>query len=142
IDVDLGAVSGAVDDEFIVERDGRFSAVHPVLGENALAVLGDRERKELHKRIAEVIDTPTGRADHLDRSVDAGPDAELAEILVAAAVHARSMGALLEALDLATRAVQRTGTGDAELAGRRLLVAEIAFCHGDHETTISTLEAV
>jgi len=137
--VGLETVSAAIDAELVIEQDGRLRAARPVIGEIALALLGDRERKSLHARIADVAETLTARAEHLDRSVGPGPDPALAGLLVEASRHAWSMGALLEALDLATRAVQRTRPADPAIASRKLLVAELAFAYGDYETTIAAL---
>lgn len=138
------ALSDAVDDELVVERDGVVAPAHPVLGSVALAMLGDRERKDLHARIAGVVDGPDRRADHLDRATDTGPDAALARVLADAAVHARMRGALLEALDLAARSVRRVARDDTghEATAQRLLLAEIAFAYGDYDTTLDALEAV
>lgn len=142
VGVEPESVSAAVDAELVAERDGSLRAAHPAIGDIALTLLGDQERKKLHARFADVAETLTARADHLDRSVGPGPDPLIAQLLIEAAGHARSLGALTEALDLATRAVQRMGSADPTIVSSRLLVAELAFLCGDYDLTLEALSEV
>jgi DNA-binding CsgD family transcriptional regulator len=92
----------------VVELDGnrlRFS--HPLLAAGAYGRLDALARRELHRRLAAVVDDDEERWRHLALAAT-GPDATLAAGLERAADHARGRGATTAAADLCELAQRLT----------------------------------
>lgn len=107
----------------IIELTGetvRFT--HPLLAAHRYGRASDDERREAHRKLAEVVSELEERAKHLALATSA-PDPEVAAALEAAAEVARSRGAADAAADLTERAAALTPTDDPESARRRMFVA-------------------
>jgi DNA-binding CsgD family transcriptional regulator len=127
----------------VLEADGervRFS--HPLLASVLYAGASGTERRELHARVARILDDPEERAGHLALSA-AGPDAALAAELDEAAGRARSRGAPDAAATLWEQARRFTPSNFAGEARRRGI--EAAECHfeaGETERARTLLEEI
>jgi DNA-binding CsgD family transcriptional regulator len=89
----------------VIERnDGSIRFTHPMLSSVLYADLGD-ERREVHRRIADVADDPLARARHLALATEA-PDAQVAGILDDAVRGAGERGAAALAAELAEHALR------------------------------------
>ena len=114
-------------DAHIVELDGeRIRFTHPLLAAGAYELADPLRRREIHARLAEVLEDPEARAWQLAASVDR-PDETAALALEHAAQHARARGALRPAALLLDRARELTPPGLREDAIRRGVDA--AFLH-------------
>ena len=88
----------------VLERDGeRLNFAHPLLATVAYQLLADSERRELHARLAWILDDPEERARHLAQAAD-GPDEAVAAALAAAARRAAARGAPDAAAELLEQA--------------------------------------
>jgi DNA-binding CsgD family transcriptional regulator len=106
----------------VIERENetiRFT--HPLLASVLYADLGDA-RRNVHRRIARVVDDPLARARHLALAADA-PDAAIAETLDGAAQLAANRGAAGETAELAEHALRLTPAGNRPERHRRALAA-------------------
>ena len=72
---------------------------HPLLASAAYENVDAIARRELHRRLAGVVDDEEERSRHLALAVDA-PDADVAAALERAAAHARARGASAAAAEL------------------------------------------
>lgn len=119
---------------------GRVRFAHPLV---ASVVYGDAtaaQRRDLHTRIAMVIDDPEERARHLALAAET-PDAEVAAALDQAARRARARGAPTDAADLYEEARRLTPGEAAKEAGRRGVdAAECHFEAGDTGRARALLE--
>jgi DNA-binding CsgD family transcriptional regulator len=113
----LDRLGGNIDDLTTAERDGLVVVVdgrvrwrHPLLRAAVSAEMTGRERRAVHRALAEVM-TQLGRDDravwHLSESV-AGPDDAVAGRLADAAAAARRRGALASAADAYAHAARLT----------------------------------
>jgi DNA-binding CsgD family transcriptional regulator len=105
--------------------DGRVRFSHPLLASVVYAQTPPARRRELHARLAGIVDDPDEQALHLALAAS-GPDAEVAATVEDAARRARARGAPQAAADLWDRARMLTPPDDAD-AGRRTI--EAAECH-------------
>ena len=111
----------------IVELDGsRIRFTHPLLASGAYEIADPLRRAEVHRRLAELLTDPEARAWQLAAAVDE-PDAEVANALEDAALHARGRGALRPAALLLDRARDITPATDPDRELRRGV--EAAFLH-------------
>jgi DNA-binding CsgD family transcriptional regulator len=141
ISAELG-LRPALDGQIVeLDRD-RIRFVHPLLAAGAYETADPVRRREIHVRLAELLDDIEARAWQLAASVDA-PDDEVAAALEDAAHHARSRGALRPAALLLERAQQLTPGEEADAASRRAVdAARLHFESGDASRAIVQLEAV
>jgi len=105
----------------IVEIDGdsiRFA--HPLLASVVYADADPGERREIHRRLAEIVTDAEERARHVALAVEA-PDARVAAVLEEAARRASERGAIDGAADLGEQSLRFTPEGFSEDAQRRLL---------------------
>jgi DNA-binding CsgD family transcriptional regulator len=113
-----------------VEGD-RVRFVHPLLASGAYGLAGDDDRRVVHRRLAEAVGEPEERARHLALAAD-GPDEEVAAELEAAAMGARTRGAVAAAAELAEQAAALTPAQDEASRFRRaFLTAQFRFQTGD-----------
>jgi DNA-binding CsgD family transcriptional regulator len=124
----------------VVELDGeRVRFTHPLLGSVLYADAGAATRKELHRRLAEVVTDPEESARHLALAAD-GPDRRVAARLDEAAEIVAGRGAPDRAAELLTRAVELTPPGDPLARGRRLAAADCWTDAGDGARAVPLLE--
>jgi DNA-binding CsgD family transcriptional regulator len=131
-DSETSLVLAAVEDERlldpafdagILEESGtetRFS--HPLLAAAALAAVTPRRRREVHARLAAIVDDPEQRARHL-ATATVGSSSQVATALDAASVQASRRGAPGAAAELSEMAARLTPAADVGEHGARLLTA-------------------
>ena len=118
--VGADAVQRAADGGVVTVVDGgRVRAWHPLLASAAREEATPGARRELHRRLADLVERPEARLRHRALSL-AAPDEDLAERLSEAAADAGERGALETALELAELALARTAD-DSTARPRRVL---------------------
>ena len=124
----------------VVERaDARVRFSHPLLASTVYVNASARERRHVHRLLADAVGDPEERARHLALSSE-GPDEQIAAALDEAARHARARGAPDAAADLAELARQRTPPNEVASRRRRSLIAsEHHFDAGDAARAIGVL---
>jgi DNA-binding CsgD family transcriptional regulator len=111
----------------VVELDGeRIRFTHPLLAAGAYELADRLRRREIHVRLAELLDDPEARAWQLAASVDE-PDEAVASALEEASRTARARGAPRPAALLLERACELTPPEQSDVAIRRSVDA--AFLH-------------
>jgi DNA-binding CsgD family transcriptional regulator len=127
----------------VVELDGgQLRFTHPLLASVAYAQTPPSERRELHGRLAGVLDDPEERARHLALATEE-PDAAVAAALDEAARRAWARSAPDEAAELSEQAFRLTPAGDREQARRRgVEAAERHYEAGRTEHARALLEEV
>ena len=127
----------------VVELDGeRIRFTHPLLAAGAYEIAEPLERREVHARLAQVLEDPEARAWQLAASVEP-PDGATAAVLESAAEHARLRGAPRLAALLLDRASELTPVDRADDAARRR--TEAAYLHfesGDSTRAAAKLQAL
>jgi DNA-binding CsgD family transcriptional regulator len=125
----------------VVELDGelvRFA--HPLLRSAAYAGLPPGERRELHRRLADVVEEVEEQAWQLALA-STRPDSEVARRLDGAAAHAYARGATVAAAELAARALALTPASAASArAEYTLQVAQYRFEAGESRAARELLE--
>jgi DNA-binding CsgD family transcriptional regulator len=133
---ELADAEDAVDAGLLRVEDGRIRATHPLLAAAARKHARPRERRELHRALADVVAGDERRARHLALAAQQ-PDAGLADTVAAAADGAAARGATAEAVELAEQALRLTPAGpqrverllalahQLETAGERRRVTEL-----------------
>jgi DNA-binding CsgD family transcriptional regulator len=116
------AIDAAVQAQLIELDEGRIRFTHPLFASGAYAALGPMRRRQLHARLARVVDEPEERARHLALAAD-GPDSAVATILEEAAHRARARGAPGAAGELAEQAHRLTPLDQVDDALRRTMDA-------------------
>jgi DNA-binding CsgD family transcriptional regulator len=115
---------------------------HPLFASAVYASAPARERRRVHRRLAAVLEDVEERAWHLALAA-AAPDADLAEILDAAAEHARARGAPEAAFDLTEQALELTPPERMiDVQQRRVRAAEYRYHAGELTSARDLLEAV
>ena len=125
-----GVVALLVDaeDKGIVQIDGhRLDFTHPLLARGVYAVATPAQRREMHRRLAEIVDDPERRARHLAMAVAWGDEHTLA-CLDGAAEIARKRGAPAAAAELLDLAIGLGGDSPE----RRIRSASHYFNAGDN----------
>ena len=119
-------------DAHVVELEGdRVRFTHPLLASGAYQNLDAVGRRELHRRLAELVSDVDERARHLALSTDA-PNSNIARALEEAAEHARARGATATAAELCERAARLTPLDRSGAAHRRTMAAaRYRFVAGD-----------
>ena len=114
-------------DARVVETDGeRIRFTHPLLAAVALETADPARRREIHSRLAELLEDPEAKAWQLAASVR-DPDEAVAVVLENAAEHARQRGAPRPAALLLDCAEQLTPSARPDEALRRAVDA--AYLH-------------
>ena len=113
---------------------------HPLLASAAYESVDAIARRELHRRLAGVVDDEEERPRHLALAVDT-PDADVAAALERAAVHARARGASAAAAELGEQA-RRLTPPDALADIHRRTVGAALYCFdaGDPGRAIELLQ--
>ncbi len=115
------ALAPAVAAHVIERKNGTIRFTHPLLSSVLYLDLGD-ERRDVHARIARIVEDPLLRARHLALSSDA-PDAPAASVLEHAATLAAERGAAAAAAELAEQAIRLTPPDERDDRRRRALAA-------------------
>lgn len=129
------------EDADVVQRVGeRIDFTHPLLGSTVYAAASPEARRNLHRRLAELVIDPEERARHLALATG-GPDPDVAGALETAARHASARGAPDAAAELAELARKVTPPEDAAGIRRRSVDAAVYhFDAGDAMRTFALLE--
>jgi len=130
----------AVDAGLIELQGEQIRFTHPLLASIHLAAATPRVTRGVHRRLAEVVLDPEERARHLALAA-AGPHADVADALEAAADHARLRGAVAIAAELTEQALLLTPADFPEQAhARRLAAAERRYAAGATARAVQLLE--
>ena len=125
------ALRPALDAQVIELENDHVRFTHPLLASAAYRSLDPIGRRELHRRLAELVPDADERARHLALSTDA-PDSDIAHALEEAAEHARARGATAAAAELCEEARRLTPSDRPEDAHRRTVAAaRYRFVAGD-----------
>jgi DNA-binding CsgD family transcriptional regulator/sulfopyruvate decarboxylase TPP-binding subunit len=135
--VAVEALDPAIAANVIERENGAFRFTHPLLSSVLYRDLGD-ERRNVHARIAEIVEDPLLRARHLALSRDAA-DAGVAGALDDAVTIAAARGASAVAAELAEQALRLTPLGASEERHRRALAAARAHHTAGEWTHARTL---
>jgi DNA-binding CsgD family transcriptional regulator len=114
-----GAFDDAVDAGVLIVDGDRVRASHPLLAAAARKHSLARERRELHRALADVVGADGLRALHLALATDR-PDEELAAFVAAAAAAATVRGGREQAVRLAEHALRLTPESSPERSERLL----------------------
>jgi DNA-binding CsgD family transcriptional regulator len=127
----------------ILERNrGSLRFPHPILATAAYATASAVERRRMHQRLADLSDGVEERARHLALAAEES-DGQLAEIVEAAAEHARARGAPESAAELIERALALTPrSSPADINRRTILAAEYHFHAGEVRQSRQMLQTV
>jgi DNA-binding NarL/FixJ family response regulator len=121
---------------------GRIRFVHPLLEAGAYFQAAPERRRELHRRLGELLDDPEERGRHLALSTDV-PDPVVAAALDEAAVRAGARGAPDSAGMLAEQALRLTRAEDvAQTEPRAAAAADWYFAAGETARSSELLEGV
>ena len=124
--IDPAALDPAVAERVVDVADGAVRFTHPLLASVLYQGLAPGERRQAHRRLAEVAKESLARARHLALSADE-PDSELAAELELAATTAADNGTPIVAAELGEHALRLTPPDELVDAERR--VAEAARAH-------------
>ena len=140
---DADAALARAEDAGVISVDGdRLHFSHPLLASTVYALFPPGRRREVHRRLAEVLEDPEERAHHLARATVHRSEA-VAVSIEAAARRAHRRGAPDVAADLAEDSIRLTPPSHAEGLRRRSL--EAAGYHqlaGDAPSAKRLLEGV
>jgi len=136
------ALANAEDAGVIVLEGDRIRFSHPLLASTIYALAPPGRRREVHERLAEVLDDPEERALHLARAT-MQPGEAIASTIEAAATRAHRRGAPDVAGELAEDSIRLTPAGRREnLQRRRLAAAGYHRLAGDAPNAKRLLESV
>jgi tetratricopeptide (TPR) repeat protein len=136
------AVEAAVAAGVLEVDNQRVRFAHPLLGSVAYAQLTPARKRELHARLATILDDPEERGRHLALAAER-PDARVAAALDEAARRARARGAPDAAAELWEQARQLTPTDARRQARHRAVeAAERHFEAGDGDRALVLLEEI
>jgi DNA-binding CsgD family transcriptional regulator len=126
----------------IVQRaGGRIGFTHPLLGSTVYAAATPQAKRNVHRRLADLVVDPEERARHLALAT-IGPHLHVARALEQAGRHARGRGAPDAAAELLELARKLSPPGDgAGLLRRSVAAAEYHFDAGDATRATALLEA-
>jgi DNA-binding CsgD family transcriptional regulator len=149
--VELVAAAGGGGGEAALEKaaaagvlevaDGRVRFSHPLLASVVYAQTPPARRRELHARLAEIVDDPDEQALHLALAAS-GPDARVAATVDDAARRARARGAPQAAAELWHRARMLTPPDDVDAWRRAIEAGECHLEAGDTDQARRVLEEV
>ena len=125
----------------VISIDGdRLAFTHPLLASGAYSTAGPARRRDVHRRLAELVDEPEERARQLALA-SVGPDAAVAAALEDASRRARARGAPATAADLAEQAMRLTPPDAREDVLRRTMeAASNSFEAGDADRARTLFE--
>jgi DNA-binding CsgD family transcriptional regulator len=123
-------LAGARAADVIAPGDEAIRFAHPLFATEVYAGLGDEDRRDLHRRLADVVTEPEELARHLALGAT-GPDAAVAAALDAAATHALGRGAPDAAAELSELAANLTPAADPVRARRMAAAGRHRLMAGD-----------
>lgn len=123
----------------LADEHVRFA--HPLFADAAYAQLDPARRREVHRRLADVVDDPEERARHLALAAD-GPDEAVASALESAARGAVARGAPESASELHELAARLTPKRSPDSDRRVIAAAEQRLTAGDATGARTLLEAL
>jgi DNA-binding CsgD family transcriptional regulator len=124
--IERAALDPAFAERVVELADGGVRFTHPLLASVLYQTLAPGERRQAHRRLAEVAEDSLARARHLALSADE-PDSELAAELERAATTAAAQGTPIVAAELGEHALRLTPPVNRADADRR--VAATARAH-------------
>ena len=135
-------IDAAIDAGLLQRWEGRLRFTHPLYAAAVEGSAPERQRRDLHRRLAAAVDDAEERARHLAASTE-GPDELVAEELEAGARVARSRGAWVSAAELLERARDLTPADAPQRAARRGIAAAEHHVHaGDRGRGRDVVETV
>jgi DNA-binding CsgD family transcriptional regulator len=134
--LEIAAVAGVLE-----VADDRVGFSHPLLASVVYAQTPPVRRRELHARLAEIVDDPDEQALHLALAAS-GPDAQVAATVEDAARRARARGAPQAAAELWDRARMLTPPDDPDAWRRAIEAGECHLEAGDTDRARLVLEEV
>jgi DNA-binding CsgD family transcriptional regulator len=137
-----GAITEADDAGFLEVTTRTATTRHPLHASAATASLGQSRRRELHAFIAQAVNDPVLKAQHLQQSQPPGPDERIALALTSAAVVMRQRGARLRSAHFDAQAVERTDPSTDTFQNRLLTQAQHLFSAGDYRACRLALRRV
>ena len=139
---DVDQVLQVAIDARVISADGdRLRFVHPLLASAAYALADDRERRDVHRRLAALVEDIEERARHLAQAAQ-GPDEMTATTLERAAEHAGARGATVAAAELFEQARRLTADHRTEQLHRRTIAAaRYRYSVGDMDVARRLFEA-
>lgn len=138
-DISVEAVEEAEEGRFITLTTTTARTNHPLQSSAASARLTPARRRELHRVIAQEVDDPVVRAQHLQQSLPAGPDEQIAVALDRAATVMHAAGARLRSAHFAAQSVDRSDPSGERYQGRLLNHAQHLFSAGDMSACLRAL---
>jgi DNA-binding CsgD family transcriptional regulator len=141
--VDVAALAPAEAADVVrVTSDHRIEFTHPLFASAVYASTPAETRRDLHRRLAELVEDVEERGRHLALAA-AEPDEAVAAALEAAAAEARGRGAWEAAAELLERARSLTPTSQSDEARRRGVEAAAHYAAaGDRRRARELLQAL
>jgi DNA-binding CsgD family transcriptional regulator len=137
-----GLLDNAEDHGIVHIRDGAVRFAHPLFSSEIYSSAPPARRREVHRRLAGIVDDDEERAWHMALAVP-GPDRQVAAALERAARAAQARGAIPTAGRLWELAGRRTPATDSHDAAARTVAAAVCLSLlGDTDRARSMLEAV
>ena len=134
------ALEPAVAAQVIQVEGDKIRFAHPVFASVLYAGMSSTDRRQLHRRLAQLVESSEERARHLALAVD-GPDADVAAALEHAAAQARARGASAAAAELGERSRALTPQdAHADVHRRTIAAAHYCFDAGDPGRAMELLE--
>jgi DNA-binding CsgD family transcriptional regulator len=118
--IETAALDPAVAERVVELADGAVRFTHPLLASVLYQGLAPGERRQAHRRLAELAEESLGRARHLALSADE-PDGDLAAELERAATAAAAHSTAIVAAELGEHALRLTPPGECADADRRAI---------------------
>jgi DNA-binding CsgD family transcriptional regulator len=135
-------LAGAEESGLVRVLDGRLQFAHPLYAAAVYDTTALEDRREIHSRLAELLEDRDERAQHL-AFASSEPDEQIARELEGAAANARSRGASATAAALLELAINLTPENRLEASLRRMTqAAEDHLFAGEGKRPRALLEAV
>ena len=132
-DETAGGLEEALESGVLQLHDERLQPAHPLFGSVAAARLRPDRRRELHRRLAELVDDFEQHALHIALAAEA-PDRDASQVVAEAARRAGARGAPDAALQLVEHALRLAPAEPAAArAGLWIEASDLAFAAGDTE---------
>jgi DNA-binding CsgD family transcriptional regulator len=136
------AGDAAVGAGLMVEEPWGYGLAHPLVGAATSLIVGRARRRDLHRRLAEVVADPEQSAIH--RSLGTvGPDEHVAAALELAADRLMARGASVDGAELLDRAIRLTPTTESDaILRRRLSFARALLLAGDTAGAVAEFRGI